>query len=616
MPATVPNTATRYYYPTREESVLLTESTPTVHDLPFRAADFATLTAALDYAAQGQTGANFYTGRGELYATLPYAQLRTEAHILARKLLGMGLQKGDRVALVAETNPDFLRFFFACQYGGLVPVALPASIKLGGHATFVTQLRGLLASSQAVIAMAPSGYLSFLEEAGQGLGLRLIGDPQVFDRLPEATVDFQPAGPRDTAYIQYTSGSTRFPRGVVIEQRSVMSNLAGIIRHGVKMGPGDRCFSWLPFYHDMGLVGLVLVPVAAQTSVDYLDTREFAMRPRQWLNLMTLTRATISFSPPFGYELCTRRLRPGEAGKYDLSNWRVAGVGAEMIRSETLVRFAEALAPAGFNDKAFLACYGMAECSLAISFAPLFQGHTTDCVDGDHHANCQEALPIHTLENPGRPRCFVECGRPLPEYEVEIRNDDGAILPDRRSGTIFVRGPSVMSGYFNAPEETAAALSADGWLNTGDIGYSVDGKLIITGRKKDSIIINGRNIWPQDLEYLAEQQPEVNIGDALAFSVPGPEGEEMCVLVVQCRDSDLDRRSSLVNRLSRLVHLELGIDSYIELVPSHTLPRTSSGKLSRSKARQQFMERHDPVQLRLPASRMAESAPALKQNTA
>ena len=277
---------------------------------------------------------------------------------------------------------------------------------------------------------------------------------------------------------------------------------------------------------------------------------------------------------------------------------------------------AEALAPAGFNDKAFLACYGMAECSLAVSFAPLFQGYTTDCVDGDHHSNFQEALPIHTLENPGRPRCFVECGRPLPEYEVEIRNDDGAILPDRRSGTIFVRGPSVMSGYFNAPEETAAALSADGWLNTGDIGYSVDGKLIITGRKKDSIIINGRNIWPQDLEYLAEQQPEVNIGDALAFSVPGPEDEEVCVLVVQCRDSDLDRRTSLVNRLSQLVHLELGIDSYIELVPSHTLPRTSSGKLSRSKARQQFIERHDPVRLKLPASGIADSGPALKQNTA
>ena len=347
----------------------------------------------------------------------------------------------------------------------------------------------------------------------------------------------------------------------------------------------------------MGLVGLVLVPVASQVSVDYLDTREFAMRPRQWLNLMTQTKATISFGPPFGYELCTRRLRPGEASKYDLSNWRVAGVGAEMIRSETLTRFAQALKPAGFNEKAFLACYGMAECSLAISFAPLFQGHSTDCVDGDYHSDYQEALPIHLSENPGRARCFVDCGAPLPEYEVEIRGDDGSVLPDRLSGSIFVRGPSVMSGYFNAPDETAAALSEDGWLNTGDVGYRVDGSLIVTGRKKDLIIINGRNIWPQDLEYLAEHQPEVRIGDALAFSVPNPKGDEICVLVVQCRESDPVKRTSLIDRLNRLVHMELGIDVFVELVPLHTLPRTSSGKLSRSKARQNFIQAHDIARL-------------------
>ncbi|HHJ14640.1 MAG TPA: fatty acyl-AMP ligase [Gammaproteobacteria bacterium] len=588
------------------------ESTPTVHQLPFRAADFATLADALDYAAQGETGANFYTGRGERYASLPYATLRKQARILARKLLGMGLVKGDRVALVAETNPDFLRFFFACQYAGLVPVALPASVNLGGHTVYVSQLRGLLESSQAAIAMAPEGYVSFLAEAGEGLGLKRIGTPEDFDALPEADIAFAPSQPDDVAYIQYTSGSTRFPRGVVIKQSSVMSNLAGIIRHGVRIAPGDRCFSWLPFYHDMGLVGLVLVPVASQVSVDYLDTREFAMRPRQWLNLMTKTQATISFGPPFGYELCTRRLRPGEAHKYDLSNWRVAGVGAEMIRSETLTRFAEALKPAGFNEKAFLACYGMAECSLAISFAPLFEGHSTDCVDGDHHSDHQEALPIHLSENPGRARCFVDCGKPLPEYEVEIRDDRGNVLADRLSGSIFVRGPSVMSGYFNAPEETAACLSEDGWLNTGDVGYRVDGSLIITGRKKDLIIINGRNIWPQDLEYLAEHQPEVRIGDALAFSVPGPNDEELCVLVVQCRESDPVKRAKLINRLNRLVHMELGIDVYVELVPLHTLPRTSSGKLSRSKARQNFIESHDLDKL----STALVEVPELKQGSA
>ncbi len=205
------------------------ESTPTLHNLPFRAADFATLPDALDYAAKGDTGANFYTGRGKLYAAMPYAELRDASRVLARKLLGMGLQKGDRVALVAETNPDFLRFFFACQYAGLIPVSLPASVNLGGHTVYVTQLRGLLESSMASIAMAPEGYASFLEEAGEGLGLKLIGSPAVFDALPEVDVEFQPVQPSDVAYIQYTSGSTRFPRGVVIEQGAVMSNLAGII---------------------------------------------------------------------------------------------------------------------------------------------------------------------------------------------------------------------------------------------------------------------------------------------------------------------------------------------------------------------------------------------------
>ena len=181
-----------------------------------------------------------------------------------------------------------------------------------------------------------------------------------------------------------------------------------------------------------------------------------------------------------------------------------------------------------------------------------------------------------------------------------------------RPGTIHVRGPSVMSGYFNSPDETRAALSEDGWLNTGDIGYMVDGSLLITGRQKDLIIINGRNIWPQDLEYLAEHQPEARVGDALAFSVPGPEAREVCVLVVQCRETNPQRRAALIDRLTRLVRLEMGIDSFVELVPPHTLPRTSSGKLSRSKARETFMQTHDLAEV----AAIAEGAPLRQQASA
>ena len=326
------------------------------------------------------------------------------------------------------------------------------------------------------------------------------------------------------------------------------------------------------------------------------------MRPRVWLKLMSENRASISFSPPFGYELCVRRLRKDEADKFDLRAWRVAGVGAETIRPEPLAEFAEVLAPCGFDKGSFLACYGMAECSLAVSFAPLGQGLEVDSVDGEHLAERQKAVPTNGASGQSAVRAnyFVNCGVPLPGYEVEVRDGQGQVLPERYCGTLFVRGPSVMSGYFGDVETTRQVLSADGWLNTGDLGYRIGDSLVITGREKDLIIINGRNIWPQDLEHMAEQQPEVRTGDASAFSVPGPDGEEKAVLVIQCRLSDVVKRASLMERLHGLVRQELGIDCYIELVPRHTLPRTSSGKLSRAGARQDFLKRVDIEQLRQP----------------
>ena len=572
------------------------EATPTSHDLPFRAAEFATVTEALDYAAQGDTGSNFYTGRGAIYASLSYGELREQALTLAHQLLGLGLEKGDRVALVAETNPDFVRFFYACQYAGLIPVALPASVKVGAHAAYVEQLQRLLEASDAAVGVASEGYLPFLQEASAELTMRMVDMPETFYALPADEQPLPSIDPSDISYIQYTSGSTRFPRGVVIKHATAMANLQAIVRDGLKMDNSDRMMSWLPFYHDMGLVGFVLVPMTAQVSIDYLDTREFAMRPRQWLSLMTKTRATISFAPSFGYDLCARRVREKDVEGYDLSNWRVAGIGAEMIRPQTLEYFAEIMAPAGFDPRAFLACYGMAECTLATSFSPLWTGFTTHHIDADHLSEKHEAVLMDENESEGRGRHFVNCGVPLPGFEVEIR-DDGKVLDDWQTGVIYLRGPSVMSGYFNLPEETEHALCEDGWLNTGDIGYMVDGVLTITGRKKDLIIIHGRNIWPQDLEHVAETQPEVRSGDAVAFSAPDHEGEEMCVLMVQCRERDPNKRNALVRRLTALVRMEMSLDCYVQLVPNRSLPRTSSGKLSRAKARLDFINTHNMEQL-------------------
>jgi fatty-acyl-CoA synthase len=569
------------------------DATPAASNLQLRIADFSTLAEALDYAARGKTGFNFYTGGAKLYAKLPYAELKRDAQALARRLIDLGANRGSRVALVADTHPDFMRFFFACQYAGLIPVPLPASVHLGGRDAYVSQLKRLLSICQADIAMAPEGFLPYLKDAAQNLKMRFLGSPQDFYDLPEPSIRLRPSEPDEVAYLQYTSGSTRFPRGVMITQKAVLSNLFAILKYGIQVRPEDRGVSWLPYYHDMGLVGLVLAPLAAQMTVDYLSTRDFAMRPRLWLTLMSQNKGTLSFSPPFGYELAARRVREEETKKFDLSAWRVAGVGAEPIRTEPLERFADLLAPSGFDRRSFVPCYGMAECSLAVTFAPLGQGADVDHVNIKALAEEQKALPLHPTRNSDSARSinFTNCGAPLPGYEVEVRDAQGQVLPERHCGTLYVRGPSIMSGYFGDLKSTREVLSPDGWLNTGDLAYRVGNGIVITGREKDLIIINGRNIWPQDLEYLAEQQSEVRTGDASSFSVPDANGEERAVMMVQCRESDEKKRADLRQRLHSLIREEFGIDCLIELVPRNTLPRTTSGKLSRSGARKEYLKR-------------------------
>jgi fatty-acyl-CoA synthase len=463
-------------------------------------------------------------------------------------------------------------------------------------------LKRLLSICQADIAMAPEDFLPYLSEATDDLKLSFSGSPKEFYDLPESDEPLRPSELNDVAYLQYTSGSTRFPRGVMITQKAVLSNLLAILKYGIQIRPGDRAVSWLPYFHDMGLVGLVLAPMAAQITVDYLNTRDFAMRPRLWLTLMSQNRGTLSFSPPFGYELAARRVRAKEVDNFDLSAWRIAGVGAETIRTESLEMFADLLAPSGFDRQSFVACYGMAECSLAVTFAPLGQGVDIDHVDGSALAEEQKALPLHPAQ--GKTMAFsnkfTNCGAPLPGFDIEIRDDAGQILPERHCGTLFVRGPSVMSGYFGDLKSTREVLSPDGWLNTGDLAYHVGNSLVITGREKDLIIINGRNVWPQDLEYLAEHQPEVRTGDASAFSVPGQSGEEQAVMMVQCRESDEAKRADLQERLHSRVRQEYGIDCLIELVPRNTLPRTTSGKLSRSGARKEYLKLVAAEQLDIP----------------
>jgi fatty-acyl-CoA synthase len=564
--------------------------TPTENKLPLLVGGFANLAEALDYAAQGDTGFNFYSGSGQLQGVLTYLALKKQAQAIARRLIALDLERGARVALIADTDPDFIIFFFACQYAGMVPVPLPASNSLGRRPAYEAQLKRLLEISGASVAITPEGFFKFLFEAAKDLKLRFFGTPNMFYALPESQSAFIPSGPQDLAYIQFTSGSTRFPRGVMITQQAVLANLTAILEDGLSIRPGDRAMSWLPFYHDMGLVGLVLATMVAQLSVDFLKTYDFAMHPGLWLTIMSRNRSTLSFSPPFGYELCARRLENKDSCEYDLRAWRVAGVGAEMIRTEPLSKFAKVFEPCGFDPHGFTACYGMAECSLAVSFAPLSRGLDVECVDGELLAKHSTALPVEYDSANPRKRLsrFVNCGEVLPGYDIEIRDSHGRLLPERHCGTLFVRGPSVMSAYFGDNASTRDALSPDGWFNTGDIAYRVGDTLVITGREKDMIIINGRNIWPQDLEYLAVEQP--GIRNASAFSVPGVDGRELAVLVIECRLNDSGDRSDLLKHLRGLVHAELGIECIIEVVPRNTISRTTSGKLSRSALRADYLK--------------------------
>ncbi|MEM8851322.1 MAG: fatty acyl-AMP ligase [Pseudomonadota bacterium] len=562
--------------------------TPTDSGIPFRSGDFASLPEAMDYAATGATGINIYSGRGALAERLPYAKLRNQARDLALRLVGAGLKPGERVAMLAETDGDFCRAFMACQYAGLVPAPMPLPAAFGGRATYVDHLRRMVLSADATAAFAPTAFKDWLADATEGLDLNFSGT--VADLAQHAAADALPdMGPDDIAYLQFSSGSTRFPTGVAVTQRALRANVEAISRYGLKMGPGDRCTSWLPMYHDMGLVGFLLVPIMTQVSLDLMATRDFARRPFLWLKLITENGGTLSFSPNFGYELCLRRAKSAPLDGIDLKTWRGAGLGGDMIRPSVLEDFARVFGEAGFRREAFVPSYGMAEATLALSFHPLDTGPVADALDLDRLEN--DRLAVAPGPETKRARDFAQCGPILPGHDVEVLDEDDHPLPDLHVGRIRVRGPSLMKHYYNQPEQTAAALRPDGWLETGDLGYLRDGAIVITGRAKDLIIVNGRNIWPHDLEWSVEHGVEMlRAGDAAAIMLDDDGAEERVAVLVQCRSADPAIRQKLKVDVAAVLAADHSVEADVILVPHNTLPHTSSGKLSRSKSRKMLLD--------------------------
>jgi len=565
------------------------QPTPTASGLPdYRPAGFETLPQALDYAAQGATGINFYSGKGILLEALSYRELREQALVLARKLLARGLKPGQRVALIGESDGDFARAFFACEYAGLVPTTLPLPAAFGGRAAYVAHIRRMIEIADASAAFAPAALVEWLAESVDGLNLTVSG---ILDQLKDDQDDGRElpvVGAEDLCYLQFSSGSTRFPLGVAVTQRALIANVYGIACHGLKIGPTDRCSSWLPLYHDMGLIGFLLTPLACQISVDMFATRDFARRPLLWLELITRNGGTLSYSPSFGYELAARRAETASSEGLDLSSWRGAGIGGDMVRPEPLAKFAEQFAVRGFKASAFVPSYGMAETALALSFAPTGQGIRFDTLDSERLE--RENLAVPAAAGTERRRDFVLCGPALPDHEFEVRGDSGKLLTTGQVGRIYARGPSMMEGYYGQLEATEAVLAADGWLDTGDLGYFRDGQIVITGRAKDLIIVNGRNIWPQDLEWTVEREVSaLRSGDVAAVSVDDG-GSERIVVLVEFRTADDETRDNLKQEVAGVLRLRHGVEADVVTVPPRTLPRTSSGKLSRSKAKTMYLQ--------------------------
>ena len=393
------------------------------------------------------------------------------------------------------------------------------------------------------------------------------------------------ARPDENGLIQFTSGSTSHPKGVVLHHENLGANVEGITGpDGLDVREGDVGVSWLPLFHDMGLIGIVMGGIHARIPLVLMPSLLFLKRPNEWLRTITRHRATLSFAPNFAYELCVRRGAGHANNGIDLSTWRVAGCGSEPIRPETLELFTQTFADRGFRANAYLPCYGLAESTLAATFHALGTPWRFDTVCSKALREEQRAVPCEAgQENAVR---LVSCGRPFPGHQVRIADSHDRPLPERSVGEILLRGPSVMQGYYKDARHSAEALRG-GWLHTGDLGYVAEGELYVCGRKKDLIIVHGRNYHPQDLEWVASEVDGVRRGNVVAFCTADPNGGERVVLIAESRGrADAE---AVAAEIRRRVQEASGLHLYdVRVLPKGAIPKTTSGKVQRGRLKARY----------------------------
>ncbi|WP_437930414.1 fatty acyl-AMP ligase [Sorangium sp. So ce291] len=540
-------------------------------------------------AAHADRAVKFVRSSGE-ERSISYAELWVEAQRRAHALRQLGLRKGDRVALILTEADEFVLTFVGALTAGIVAVPMYPPQSLAKLEAYSETVQHILEASGASVLVTNEqlkemidAYLAANGHGGEPSlpGLRIVLERDL--RAPEG-FDASAAGPwqvslDDLAFLQFTSGSTSRPKGVMVTHRNLSVNSHAIMFDGLRSTPEDRGVSWLPLYHDMGLIGFVIAPLYALVPVMFLPTTAFIRRPSLWLDAIHRFRGTITFAPNFAFALATRAVTDAQAGSWDLSCLRALGCGAEPIQADVLRAFLDRFRKRGLRPESILPSYGMAEATLAITFSDLQAPLTTDRVD----AKAMQAGRARPA-NGGASLELVSCGRPLPCHELIIAGPDGAPLREREVGEIWVRGPSVAAGYFNEPEATQAAFGG-GWLRTGDLGYTAGGEVYLCGRSKDLIILGGKNYFPQDIERVASSVEGVRDGHCVAFSCLSASGAERAVVVAEVKRTV----AGVAQAITQAVRAELGVQlSEVALIKRGTLAKTSSGKVRRREMKRRF----------------------------